>query len=625
MPKLTYPCPICQRPLVLLDEYKVSDNLLYRYKCGHLFSSRIDMQQTAALDFTSTDGSKHARNYQETGVEFIVQSRYNCIIADQMRLGKTPQSLLALKNALDKDKGRTPCLIIVKSANLWQWTREFKTWVTTLPNGIFPIVSGSKSWIPPGFSAYIISMDTFSRAAVLAKLKEIPFKLIIVDEAHSFKNSDSNRSQALVEFVKFMNTGEESLELTFNCSRCNHEWQETGKRKFDKRHAIQVTSKSSYCPQCRNYCYVQQQHDETDPLHQSPNPKVRKLLALAADQQGTPEGELALDRARALAPGSTVPDPDRQPCGLILLTGTPILNRADEYFVPLNLVAPEKFSSLEGFRRAWLQQNSKGQWAHVNPYRLDAFRAAIKPYVLRREKEDVYTDLPPINRIFTLIQPDKDQLSAQYNKILDQMETKLADKANPTYWDMADDLMELRRICGMMKIMWTADFLEVCLMDSPTEKYAVGIHHKSVRDILAMKLGEANCMKLSGEDSADRKDWIQEHFATAAERVLIINMLAGGVGMDFHYVNNVIILERQWNSPTEDQFEFRFYNPDRSIKNTSTNIEYVLAKGTIDEWWYDMVEGKRRVFGETVANNWTLDTDQGSFRELMEQTLAGRL
>lgn len=580
MPKLTYKCPQCEKPLVLMETFTLGGEQLHQYKCGHSFVKPIHKTDHSQLIFTNTDGTKNARDYQKTGVEFIVDSGYNCIIADQMRLGKTPQSLLALKNNLETSKDKLPCLIIVKSANIWQWVREFKTWVTILPNGIFPIVSGSKSWIPPGFSAYIISMDTFSRAAVQTSLREIPFKLIIADEAHSFKNTDSNRAQALVEFVKYLNTGEEPLTINFECNRCGQKWKETGKRTYDKRHTVQKIHKSSRCPDCFASCYIEQQVQENQ---------------------------------------------SNKACGLILLTGTPILNRADEYFVPLNLVAPEKFTSLEGFRRNWLEQDTKGNWSRVKPYRIEEFKTTIAPYVLRREKEDVYKDLPIINRTFTLIEPTKDTFTKAYNSLLDKMEVKLAEKANPSFWDMAEDLMELRRICGMMKIAWTSDYLEACLIDNNTEKYAVGIHHKSVRDILAMKMGEQNCMKLSGEDSAERKDWIMQHFQSAAARILIINMLAGGVGMDFHYINNILILERQWNSPIEEQFEFRFYNPDKSIKTDPTNIEYIIAKGTIDNVWFDMVEEKRRIFGETVANHWKLESDTTSFRQLLEQTLQGRL
>jgi SNF2 family DNA or RNA helicase len=654
MPKLTYNCPVCSKQLKLSKEFLLSGTKLFEYTCGHVFSKEIHQVSKDQLDFTSVDGSgKKARLYQENGVLFVHENDFNVIIADQMRLGKTPQALLSLKNAY---KERTPCLILVKSANLWQWIREYKVWCDSLPNGIFPILTGNP-WIPPGFSAYICSMDTFSLNAkctcghayheekcknkncncrvyqssgsgVRDLLKKIPFKLIIADEAHSFKNTDSNRSQALVDFVTFLNTGESNLELNFTCNGCEHTWIEIGKQKYDKRFGQTVVSKYSTCPKCGQSCYIQQQHKTGDRYIKNPEAaeKVQKLLALGSDTSTTEhERMLALQRAGELKKQYEITDKVDKPCGLILLTGTPILNRAEEYFVPLNLINPERFNSLERFRREWLEQDHKGRWTRIKSYRLQEFKNLIGNIVLRREKEDVYTDLPKLNKIFTLIEPDKTQLAKQYNDILDKLELKLADKANPTYWDMADDLMELRRICGMMKLMWTADYLESCALES-TAKYAIGIHHKSVRDVLYLKLGmEANCIKLSGEDSAERKDHIMRHWETSPQQFLIVNMLAGGVGMDFHYCDNVLILERQWNSAMEEQFEFRFYNPDLSIKKNPTNIEYILAKGTLDEWWHDMVLEKAKTFGETVANHWDLQSDTGTFKELIERTVVGRL
>ena len=162
MPKLNLSCPICQKDLVLLEEFQLGSTKLNRYKCGHVFSKDSIQVNEAELDFNAVDGSgKVARDYQKDGIKFIVESDFNCIIGDQMRLGKTPQALLALKNFY---KERTPALILVRSANLWQWIREYKVFCDSLPNGIFPIL-GTTAWIPPGFSAYIISMDTFGANA----------------------------------------------------------------------------------------------------------------------------------------------------------------------------------------------------------------------------------------------------------------------------------------------------------------------------------------------------------------------------------------------------------------------------------------------------------------------------
>lgn len=319
-------------------------------------------------------------------------------------------------------------------------------------------------------------------------------------------------------------------------------------------------------------------------------------------------------------------------CGIVCLTGTAIKNRAEEYYVPLNLISPTKFPSLERFRRHWLMQDSRGQWAYINPYMYEQFKREIEPYVLRREKEDVYTDLPPLNRMFTVIEPDVETYAKQYNKILDKMDERLAKNANPSYWDYQTDLMELRRICGMMKTMWTADYSEACLLDSDSTRLAIGIHHYDVSDILRYKLSHLGVLKLDGRDSPERKFWLQNNFNTAVERIILMNMLAGGVGMDFPYVPKVIILERAWSFADEQQFEFRFYNPDKNLlaqrgidPNKVTDVEYIVAKGTIDEIFYDMVERKKVIQGQTIGTNWDFKTQPKHFKALIEETISHRL
>ena len=585
--KLTEPCPLCQKPLALLSETAIGNEVLETFKCGHSFvRTATEKTLTNALqpfvvpfDFTSADGTKQAREYQKTGVEFIINSGFNCAIADQMRLGKTPQSLLALKNAYAE---RTPALILVRSANLYQWIRECKVWTDTLPLGIFPII-GSQSFIPPGFSAYIMSMDTFSREGVAGRLLEFGFKLVIIDEAHSFKNTESKRTQALIQFIQKISTKQIRKLIPLHCVMCDFEWSEEFDIKLELRHPYGTgTSRHNYqCQKCG-----------------------------ANGATITEKTELMKQQER---------------CGIVLLTGTPIKNRADEYFVPLNLLAPQKFHSIERYRRDWLVQNEKGKWSRVNPYRLDSFKRELVPYVLRREKEDVYSDLPELNRMFTIITIEDERLKEAYNKVLDKLEMQMEAKNNWNFFDSIGELMMLRQICGMAKVNWTADYAEAMLTDSDNSRLAIGIHHHSVRDALAYKLANIGCLKLSGEDSAERKDSIMQRFESSPERILIINMLAGGVGMDFHYCNNVLVLERQWSSADEEQFEFRFYNPDKSIKSAPTQVEYIIAEGTIDEFFYDVVEEKRKIFGETISTNWSIENDSTSFKELLERTVASRL
>lgn len=579
MAKLTSNCPICSKPLVQVGFSTIGAEILTNYKCGHSFIAT--KEEKKPLKLTSVYGDKKARGYQVAGVDFMVngaegnESGFNCIIGDQMRLGKTPQALLALASDMDN---RTPCLIIVRAANIYQWLQEFKEWTTPLPLGIY-VINNTKGFIPQGFSAYIVSMDTFSRGDLSDRLLTFGFKLCIVDEAHSFKNVESKRSQALIAFLKNINKADITHEVEFNCPLCRFHWVESITIQIDGASDMQRTSRTTHCERCSAVV-----------------------------------GQSAAAHVKV-----------SRKCGVIMLTGTAIKNRADEYFVPLNIVAPAVFPSLDQFRRQWLTQDMKSKWSRVHPYKVDSFKQMIAPFVLRREKEDVYTDLPPINRMFTVIEVEDERLKKAYNQVLDKLELEMAENPNLSFAQSIAELTMLRQIAGLAKVPWVADYIETMLMDSDKQKIAIGIHHHGVRDALKRECAQFGCMKLDGQDSAEQKYWIMKNFEHAAEHVLIVNELAGGVGMDFHYIDNIVCVERQWNGADESQFEFRFYNPDKSIKNRPTNIEYVLAKGTLDQWWHDMLVEKYGNLGSTIGTNWDVTSDPKSFRQLLEVTVANRL
>lgn len=503
-----------------------------QYLCNRDKGTQLDEPSSHlynSLQLESVFKDKRARNYQETGIKFalgydndqlVSRPRPNrevrVCIADQMRLGKTPQALLTVANLLKSGQARK-VLIVVKSANLYQWIEEHKTWLTPLPTGIWPILGG-KAFIPAGFTSYIISMDTLRSCE--QRLIDEKFDTVIADEAHSFKNLDASRT------------------ISFN-----------------------------------------------------------KIISETPVQN------------------------------ILFLTGTPVKNRADEYYTILHNCAPRLFPSEHSYKINWLEQDDKGKYTRIKSWRLKEFREVIAPFILRREKEDVYDDLPSFNTMYTVVKIEEKRLQDLYNKELDKMNLKIAESGGKiNYLAMQDSLMTLRRICGMAKVQYTVDYVKEFIEESEDEKIAIGIHHKDVRDSLRLAINKSfGVITLSGEDSAARKFQIMDDLMKRHEnRVLIINSLAGGVGMDFHYINNFLVTERQWNYADEQQFAFRFYNPDSSIKKHSTFGEYLIAKGTADEFWHNMVESKKHIFNETL-DSYELQSDSQGFKHLIEETMDNRL
>ena len=79
----------------------------------------------------------------------------------------------------------------------------------------------------------------------------------------------------------------------------------------------------------------------------------------------------------------------RLPCKrVMLLTGTPIQNNTGELWSLLNYIHPEKFTSFDDFKRSFGDLSSHEQVENLN--------RVLKPYMLRRMKEDVEQSIPPL-------------------------------------------------------------------------------------------------------------------------------------------------------------------------------------------------------------------------------------
>jgi SWI/SNF-related matrix-associated actin-dependent regulator 1 of chromatin subfamily A len=165
----------------------------------------VDVDLTKYNEILSKYG-KTLYKHQEDGIKFLL-SRNGCILADDMGLGKSMQSIIA---ALES--GAEKILIVTTSSTKINWEREINVFCdeTTIIDG--------KKWDSNKFT--IINFDilkNFHSLPVIKKRKEgepepilirdivnTKFDLCIVDEAHNLKNNDSIRGKIMVDVcVKF--------------------------------------------------------------------------------------------------------------------------------------------------------------------------------------------------------------------------------------------------------------------------------------------------------------------------------------------------------------------------------------------------------------------------------------
>uniref|UniRef100_A0A4W4F105 DNA helicase n=1 Tax=Electrophorus electricus TaxID=8005 RepID=A0A4W4F105_ELEEL len=176
----------------------------------------------ATLDWQKSESSREYKNgntlreYQLEGVNWLLFNWYNtrnCILADEMGLGKTIQSITFLYEIYLKGICG-PFLVIAPLSTIPNWEREFRTW-TELNVVVYHGSQASRRTIQAYEMNYRDAQGRVMKGAykfhaiittfemILAdcpELRSIPWRCVIIDEAHRLKN----RNCKLLEGLKMM-------------------------------------------------------------------------------------------------------------------------------------------------------------------------------------------------------------------------------------------------------------------------------------------------------------------------------------------------------------------------------------------------------------------------------------
>ena len=125
----------------------------------------------------------------------------------------------------------------------------------------------------------------------------------------------------------------------------------------------------------------------------------------------------------------------------LLLTGTPIQNNMQELWTLLNFIDPDDFDDLDDFMDTYGDIKSKE--------RVDQLHETIRPYILRRLKEDVEKSVPPKEE--TLIEVELTVLQKQYYRALYEKNLKFLHRNKKSALDgpsLNNLAMQLRKCCN---------------------------------------------------------------------------------------------------------------------------------------------------------------------------------
>jgi len=152
-----------------------------------LFREKV-FKAPAALDAT-------LRPYQQRGYNWVCSlllSGFGCILADDMGLGKTVQSIAAALRLKEEGLLGSGCLVVAPVALLSNWEKELGRFAPSLGVSRY---HGNRRRLDRKQDVFLTTYQTAVRD--IEKLAEEDFSLLLVDEAHLMKNSETRISRAV--------------------------------------------------------------------------------------------------------------------------------------------------------------------------------------------------------------------------------------------------------------------------------------------------------------------------------------------------------------------------------------------------------------------------------------------
>ena len=295
----------------------------------------------------------------------------------------------------------------------------------------------------------------------------------------------------------------------------------------------------------------------------------------------------------------------------LVLTGTPVENSLTDLWTQLNFVNPGLLGSLAFFRREFARPIEK----NYEEEKENRLRKIIQPFIMRRTKEMVVSELPPVTE--QVIQCDmSDEQAAVYEKeksavrntILENIESLGIDKSAII---VLQGLMRLRQLANH-PVLTDEDYrggsgkfdaVTHNIANVVAEGHRILIFSSFVKHLdLFPGWLEKNGIEytmLTGS-TRERGKVIGNFRSNENIKVFLISLKAGGVGLNLTEADYVFILDPWWNPASEIQALSRAH---RIGQEKRVFVFRYISGNTIEEKIQRLQEKKSRLAGTFIDTN----------------------
>ncbi len=273
----------------------------------------------------------------------------------------------------------------------------------------------------------------------------------------------------------------------------------------------------------------------------------------------------------------------------LALSGTPIENRPLELWSLFRYLEPEVLGERDAFEERWAGPLRQG-----NPEVLRKLRGRIQPFLLRRKKSEVASELPPKTELVLHA-----ELSTTERELYDGLFAMARKEAmamlerDKSVFGALEALLRLRQACCHPKLLPAQEaltsskieLLRETLRMSRENGHRVLIFSQWTRflDLVEPMLKEEGFSfeRLDGSVPAPEREARMNRFQSPdGAFAFLLSLKAGGTGLTLTAADQVFLLDPWWNPFVEDQAADRAHRIGQSLPVT---VYRLVARGTLEE------------------------------------------
>ena len=281
------------------------------------------------------------------------------------------------------------------------------------------------------------------------------------------------------------------------------------------------------------------------------------------------------------------------------LTGTPVENRLEELWSIFDAVFPELFAGRKAFSELSSEQLAR----------------KVRPFILRRLKSDVLSELP--DKIETLqtseMHEDQKKLYLAYLlKLQQETSRQLREEGfQKSRMKILAGLTRLRQLCchpslfienykgGSGKLDQLLELVEECLASG--KRMLVFSQFTEMLGLIRKPFDSRgwNYFYLDGSTRPNERVELCRRFNEGEADIFLISLKAGGTGLNLTGADTVILYDLWWNPAVEQQAA------DRAHRIGQKNVVHVIrliAEGTIEEKMYELQQKKKDLIDSVVQS-----------------------